>query len=262
MKTTHKWYIRFFATASLYKFHEFLFRLSLRGMGILNGNDFNTNGEKSFLNSYLAGKTGVVLDVGANIGNYTASVLSINPELQVHAFEPHPKTFIKLTERFQDHSRVQVHQYGVSRSDGQLNLYDYPTKDGSAHASMYAQVIEEIHGAVQSIHHTVDVITIDQFMTKNQIDQVTLLKIDTEGNELEVLYGAFESLKSGKIRAIQFEFNEMNIASRSRFKDFVDLLDGFTLYRILPHELYEIKSYKVMYHEIYACHNVVAISNT
>jgi hypothetical protein len=42
-----------------------------------------------------------------------------------------------------------------------------------------------------------------------------------------------EALKKGIIEIIHFEFNEMNIFSRTFFKDFYDLLEDYQLFRVL-----------------------------
>ena len=144
----------------------------------------------------------------------------------------------------------------------ELQLYDYYEKDGSSHASLYREVIEEIRHQ-RSIKYDVKVKTLDDFCHEKKIQKIDLLKIDVEGHELQCLLGALDLLKQDKIKAIQFEFNEMNIISHSTFKDFWDLLRGFKFYRLLPngHLLY-IKEYNPLYCEIYAYQNIVALSNS
>jgi len=75
---------------------------------------------------------------------------------------------------------------------------------------------------------------LDEYAQENSIDRITLLKIDTEGHELEVLKGAQSLLSKGAIDLIQIEFNEMNIVSRVFFRDNQKLLVGYKAYRLLP----------------------------
>ena len=58
-----------------------------------------------------------------------------------------------------------------------------------------------------SIEHktTVPVITIDEFCEKQKITKIDVLKIDTQGFELEVLKGAQKSMKENKIGLLYFE---------------------------------------------------------
>jgi hypothetical protein len=97
-----------------------------------------------------------------------------------------------------------------------------------------------IEGA--SIHNAkwqklqVDAITGDSYVTRSDISQIDLLKMDVEGAEHLVLDGLSETLSAGKIRTIQFEFGMVNIYSRFLLKDYWSLLSGygFTIGPIMP----------------------------
>ncbi|WP_400087455.1 FkbM family methyltransferase [Yoonia sp. R78084] len=216
-------------------------------------------GERAFLRRYLPNKTGVLIDVGANTGQYSTDALALNRSLQIFAFEPHPKTFEELAARVKDKPNIVAINKGVASAPGKLALFDYSDRDGSQHASLFQEVITEIHGADGYISHQVDVVTLDQFVSENAIAEISLLKIDTEGNELEVLKGARETLAQGMIKAIHFEFNEMNVISRTFFKDFDRILHQYKFFRLLPNEMLELPNYQPLYCEIYAYQNIVAV---
>jgi FkbM family methyltransferase len=252
-------YVFVFGRKRFIKLNKFLFRLSLGGLGVLNYKNSRVSGEKYFLKNYLSGKSGVVIDVGANEGNYTSEAIEINRNLKVFSFEPHPLTFAKLERNLEKFKNAITINKGMSSIAGRLNLYDYPNEDGSSHASLFEGVIKDIHRSPKAVSHEVDLITLDQFLIANKIEEVLLLKIDTEGNELEVLKGALTAIKNKKIKAIHFEFNEMNVISRSFFKDFWPLLKDYDVYRLLPNEMLELKNYNPLMCEIFAYQNIVAI---
>ena len=58
------------------------------------------------------------------------------------------------------------------------------------------------------------------------ITEVAYLKIDTEGHDYSVLVGFSEMLAAGRIRAIQFEYNALNIFARHLLYDFYQMLGG------------------------------------
>ena len=182
-------YIWIFAKPIFAKFNKILFRFSLAGLGVLNYKNSKVSGEQSFLKNYLSGKNGAVIDVGANEGNYSAEVLAFNSKVNVYAFEPHPTTFQRLFEKFKENKRIATVNKGLSESAGCLELYDNENKDGSSHASLFPEVITGIHGAVKAVSHKVILTTLDKFIAENDIGVISLLKIDTEGNELQVLRG-------------------------------------------------------------------------
>jgi FkbM family methyltransferase len=247
-----------FALPYFRKINTLLFHLSLRGLGVLNYQTKYLSGELDWLKKYLSiFKEPVIFDVGANVGNYSNDILKLFPHSKIYAFEPHPQNFLKL-EKLVGESAF-VFKNAVGDKFEQIKLYDYKERDGSSHASLYQGVIEDIHFK-ESTSHTVDVVMLDQFCLENNVHSIDLLKIDTEGNELKCLMGAMQLLGDGKIKAIQFEFNEMNIISRSTFKDFWDLLDGFDFYRLLPGgKLLPIRKYSPGFCKIYAYQNIVAL---
>ena len=99
---------------------------------------------------------------------------------------------------------------------------------------------------------------IDDYLAENQISYIDLLKLDIEGNELQALKGAEDSLKNGKIKAIQFEFGTCNIDSRTYFRDFWYLLsDRYNIYRLLKDSLYPVTYYSE-YDEVFATINYYA----
>lgn len=252
-------YRSIFARKVFFKFNKLLFRLSLSGLGILNSRNAKESGETAFLRSYLGQNehAGFVLDVGANRGDYTLMCLQENSKIKVISFEPHPKTFQKLVQNLRG-KEVRLVNMAMGGRAGTIQLYDYSTNDGSAHASVYKEVIEKIHRE-HSISHSVEVSTIDYFLKQENIDKVELLKIDTEGNELEVLKGSLDAIQKKKIKAIHFEFNEMNVVSRCFFKDFFSILIDYDFYRLLPDGMIKIDRYTPLYCEIFAYQNIVAL---
>jgi len=253
-------YVFLFARPAFEKANKLIIRLGLGGLGVLNHKSTSISGEKWFLENYLKNeKTGVIIDVGANVGNYSIDVLRLSPGLNVYAFEPHPVTFSKLAHNLASFNNAKTINKGLSFEKSSLNLYDYQDKDGSSHASLYEDVITELHGAGVAVAHEVELITLDDFIESKGIDVVKLLKIDTEGNELLVLQGAKKAIESGKIKAIHFEFNEMNVASRTFFRDFWKILESYRFYRLLPSGMIELKAYSPLGCEIFAYQNIVAL---
>lgn len=250
-------YAFFFSRKYFYKFNRILYILSLRGMGVLNYKSSKQSGEYHFLVNYLAqNKEGIVMDVGANVGNYAKLLNSVNSKIEVYCFEPHPATYKTLIENIVN-LNIQSFNVGVGGQNGTLTLYDYEDRQGSEHASLYKEVIENIHGG-KSTEHNVEMISLDSFAKEKKISSVLLLKIDTEGHELAVLKGFKSYIKEHRIAAIHFEFNGMNVISRTFFRDFWELLSDYDFYRMTRDGLILIEIYNPVYCEIFAYQNIVA----
>lgn len=262
MRIIYRLYPYIFAKPIFAKFNKFLYHVSLKGLGILNFEGKYLSGEEQWVKSYLDEKNSpIVLDVGANIGNYSLNLFKIAPNSRVYAFEPHPVTYAKLTENMKGFSSGIFKSYnlGVGQEDGEFELFDYVDNSGSEHASLYKEVISDLHkGEVVSCK--VRVISLEDFLINESIKEVDLLKIDTEGNEYRVLLGVGSFLTEKKIKAIHIEFNEMNIVSGVTFKNFWDLLTDYNIYRLLPGgKLLPIDHYNPIMCEVYAFQNIVAI---
>lgn len=255
----YKVYSYLFARNIFRKWNVFLYHLSLRGLGILNFQGEYFTGERGWLKKYLKNKKDpIILDIGANVGNYSKDIISYNGACSIFAFEPHPITYKQLISNVTSEN-FKSFNVGVGNENGTLELYDYDTKDGSQHASLYKDVIKDLHKG-NPVSHSVKIIVLDDFLISQNIKEIDLLKIDTEGNEFNVLLGCKEFLKNRKVKAIHFEFNEMNIVSKVSFKDFWDYLKDYEFYRILPGgELLKIKNYSPIGCEIYAFQNIVAL---
>lgn len=251
-------YASLFARQQFRKWNMLLFELGLHGLGILNHQNRNISGELAFLRQWLKDKDNpFVLDVGANVGGYSRDVVAINPSATVFAFEPHPLTFERLVSNLETYRNIRLFNCAVGDQPTRQMLYDRRSEAGTMHASIYREVIEDIHQA-QSTAYEVNVITLDEFIKEQRLVRVDLLKIDTEGYELNVLKGGVKAIHSGIFKAIQFEFNEMNVVSRVFFKDFIEALPQYQFHRMLPGGLQRIDRYSPVRCELFAFQNIVA----
>ncbi len=207
---------------------------------------------------FLSSKETVVFDVGANIGDYTEQMKKSVPHVQVYSFEPNPLTYKKLVENVGRLEDVTTVNLAFGDSDGVVELNTYENHETSGHATIFEEVILDIHGSESLKKIEVDMTTLDKFCAERNIDFIDFLKIDTEGAEVRVLTGAKRLLSEHRIKMIQFEFNEMNIISRSFLKDFYDLLEGYQFYR-MDKKLIDLGPYNTM-NEILQFQNILAIS--
>lgn len=254
-------YRMIFARPACFKFNKLLLELSMRGLGVKNAETDEASGEAHFLNKILSRyDKPVILDVGANRGNYARKIMSLKPDATLYAFEPHPTTYSSLRETASDCGFEAINS-GMGAAAGLLHLYDRQEAAGSGteHASVYRDVIEGLH-RVSASEVEIRLSTIDTFVRERKLDKITLLKIDTEGHEFQVLQGAAKTLASGTLEMIQLEFNEMNTVSRVFFRDFYALLgDRYDIYRLLPGGLLPITKYRPLLCELFAFQNLLFV---
>jgi len=206
--------------------------------------DPHRNGEYRFLRYYL--KNGmVVFDVGANIGEYTAYMLSVAPELKIHCFEPVSETFALLQQRHDRSPNVYLNNFGLSDVEdiGVMRIFGeaYGINSLYDRRSSVASQPAYSHYREQPVHLR----TIDNYVAEKNITNIDFLKIDVEGHELKVLQGATKSLESGKISAIQFEYGSSFVDAQASLRSVYDLVTAyeFRLYRLLPYGKWRIKTF-------------------
>lgn len=137
-------------------------------------------------------KDDVVIDIGANAGEYTLFAASfLNENGKVIAFEPVQKMFNELNENIQLNphlkNKIIPIKKGIGNQKNILPIYDETgsTNEGlfSLHKNnfQHAKIIEEI-----------EIDRLDNIIPQLGINKVDFIKIDVEGNELFALQGALE----------------------------------------------------------------------
>ena len=203
----------------------------------INNSDMLINGELRFLQSVIDPHSSLIFDIGAHRGQWTEAILSILPNAQVHLFEPAPAAFEKL-RRKNFPSTVILNQLGVGAEMGTLPMYIYG--ESSELNSLYENTNMTATGTEE-----IQIITVDEYCEKNDLDKIAFVKIDVEGHDMAVLRGARNMLQQGRIRILQFEYGANWIVARNYLKDVFDFVDGlpYRIFRIMPFGLMNIAKY-------------------
>lgn len=187
--------------------------------GRVSGTDLNED-----LKLIISSDNPVLLDVGANAGQTIAQFLSIFTRPQIYAFEPSSKMFHLLNSReFGDHVSLQNYALGKEISNREFINYRNPQLSSFLPIDPH----EENRYRHEEIENRewVEIRTVDIFLQQNSISMVNLLKIDTQGFDLEVLLGAEESLKKGMIQNVLVELNfTRKYMNQCQAKDLMELL--------------------------------------
>lgn len=205
----------------------------------------------------------IILDVGANKGDYTALLAAnLDKSSVIHCFEPsaaHQESLSGLQNQYK--GRIQYHPYGLSSSEGSKVLHK--NNEGSGLESFYDRDISH-YGITLDQMECVKTTTLDHWFKRSELNRITFLKVDVEGHELEVFRGGAHVLTSGLVDALQFEFGGCNIDSKTYFRDFFSLLStahGYRLFRLAPGKrLVDMNNYSEAL-ECFIWQNIVGFRN-
>ena len=223
-----------------------------------NNGDPDRNGEYWLLDRVLRDAK-VVLDVGANVGEWSARCLQYNPSVELFAFEPSPATADSYARRFANYRNVHLLRYGLGNSDNTVDLCDYGDNSAlSGYHSRELSVGYKPERIIQTQQRRLD--GLDELRSLTHIDFV---KIDTEGGEMNTLRGASALLENRKIDLIQFEYGGAWIDAREFLADAHHLLKGYgySVGQLLSQGVYWIEKFDHRGMETFKYANFVACAS-
>lgn len=185
-----------------------------------NGNyDPARNGESWLLQRLAASSPKLVLDVGANRGDYARLALAACPNARVLAFEPIPAVFQQLQANLGKDERADLFCLALADQNGPLTFDFDPKNTGNTTAVHGVQA--SVHGLKRTEQITATGRKLDDFCFEHAIEGIDLLKIDVEGFEGYVLKGGAEMIAESRISCIQLEYGTANLFSRTFVHDYM-----------------------------------------
>lgn len=166
-----------------------------------------------------------LFDIGANIGIFAILAAAQAPAGTVVAVEPMAASFARLCDNAVVNGLGNLRPYcvaiGAQNGLGELQLASL-----EAASSMHALGEPGLFGEPIVMRTGIGVVTIDSLAAAAGVP--TLMKIDVDGGEDDVLVGAAAVLHDPRLRSVLIEFNWLAGAPQTR-RDAPLLRAGFTL---------------------------------
>ncbi len=131
------------------------------------------------------GNESVILDIGASIGAFTTYAANRAPEADIHAYEAEPHALRQLRKnRDRNDIDARIYEQVVAGTDGTETLHINERNEGGHSLYRFR------HRGTTATTSEVPAVSLDTAVNDHCDSPVDLLKLDVEGAEYDILYGA------------------------------------------------------------------------
>lgn len=120
-----------------------------------------------------------IVDIGANVGLFALYMKNFRPDSDIYCFEPVPQTVALLRKNIKDHEGIAIYPYALSNRCGTSEIHLH-----SANSGENSLKFDKADGGQTAVVQVMDAATAFGQIGLTYID---ILKIDTEGCEVEIL---------------------------------------------------------------------------
>lgn len=159
--------------------------------------------QKQLLNLPI-NNTSIVFDVGGFQGQWASDIYAIY-QPTIYIFEPILEFSNAIAKRFTHNKKVNVFPAGLSNKTARSTIF--LNQDGSS-------LIKET-----GTNTKISLIGASEFIHKNKIINIDLMKLNIEGAEYEVLEDLIENKMLSKINYLQIQFHEFAPDAHLRYKN-------------------------------------------
>ena len=164
----------------------------------------------------------VFYDVGANVGAYSLVASKILNSIKVYAFEPGYSSFFDLVENIRiNKCESIIHPVNIALSEKTtIGVFNYSSTDAGSASHAFGDALNQYGKSFKPVMiQVMPSYSIDDFI--NYIEPPTIIKIDVDGIEKDVLLGGRKILASGTVKTLLIEL----IDGDKRTEEVIDLLN-------------------------------------
>jgi FkbM family methyltransferase len=130
-----------------------------------------------------------VIDIGANVGQFSLAVRNCLPNAKIFAFEPLARPAKRFSLVLGNDPNVTLFQSAIGSTTGDAIMHISKSLDSSSLLPITDKQSELFPGTEETRQEKVKVAPLDEFLDRQLIKGAALLKIDVQGYELETLKG-------------------------------------------------------------------------
>lgn len=150
-----------------------------------------------------------IVDVGANVGQFSLLARALYPSSRIVAFEPLREAAARYRRVFAGDPKTALHEAAIAPCAGAATLHVSASADSSSLLPITDRQVARFPGTWEVAVATVDAAPLDTFLSPAEILPPALLKIDVQGFELEVLRASRSLLDTFGHVYVEASFEEL-----------------------------------------------------
>ncbi len=173
----------------------------------------------------------LAIDIGANVGAFTADMLTYFPKARSVCFEPCAEPFEVLSNRFEGDSRVECHRCAIGSEHQTREMY---VQTGASHYNSFHRYENDTNRFYDIDYQNVEEVAcrrLDEFDLA--LEGTVFLKVDTQGHEVDVLRGAGPVLDAVDVALTEVSFANEYEGLEPSFPTVAQILREHGLYQII-----------------------------
>ncbi len=200
----------------------------------------------------------IFIDVGAHFGE-TVELFNKNLNIKkFHCFEPSKENFKVLKKKLSKKNffgKIKINNYGLGDTSEQMYLnYTKETSSSTINDlnlnSKYLEKKLNILNIENSedyfLKEKINIKTLDDYFVKNNLSEIHILKIDTEGYEFKVLKGFKKNIDKTKYIYFEHHYDDM-IKKNYTFQEINSFLKSFGFEKMFKIKMPFRKSFEYIY---------------
>ena len=198
----------------------------------------------------------IVFDIGAHHGE-TIKLFCKNLSIKkIYSFEASPQNYQILEKNFSSFQtdKVEIYNYGIGDKISKDFINQTIESSSSTinklnkNSKYFEKKLRVLNVEKESFYQKlpITILTLDHFIEKNHIENIDLIKIDTEGYELNVLKGLSKNSKKVKLIYFEHHYDDM-IIKDYKFSDIHKFLKNRGFIMIKKSKMIFRKSFEYVY---------------
>jgi FkbM family methyltransferase len=156
---------------------------------------FKDKGDKTLRTNYELDANSLVFDLGGYHGDF-ADEIALKSNAIVFVFEPVPEYYRKCVDRFKNNTKIKCFNYGLASKNEWLEI----NVDENASSFIKKNTGDSLL--------KVELRSITDFIRQNNIEHISLMKINIEGGEFDVIPELIRTGDIRKVKHLQIQFHK------------------------------------------------------